>query len=126
MSQTDTHTEAHADDAPHAVPLWLLSAVFGLLLVLTVVTVAAWMVDLGSLNIPIAIGIATVKASVVALYFMHLRWDNPFNGAVLVIAMVFVALFISFSLIDSGQYKAQIDAAGPPPSEVEGLQVISE
>ncbi len=125
MSDTQAHTESHADE-PHAVPLWLLVGVFGLLLVLTVVTVGAWMVDLGSLNIPVAIGIAVVKASFVALYFMHLRWDSPFNGAVLIFAMVFVALFISFSLIDTSQYQGNVKEAGPPPAEIEGLEKLAE
>jgi len=43
---------------------------------LTVVTVAAAQVNLGSLNVPIALAIASVKAALVALIFMHLLWDE--------------------------------------------------
>ena len=38
----------------------------------------------------IAVGIATVKASLVALYFMHLRYDQPFYAIVLLTALLFL------------------------------------
>ena len=50
------------------------------------------------------VAIATVKATLVALYFMHLRWDRPFNAIVLVSAIVAVMLFVAFALLDSYQY----------------------
>ena len=56
----------------------------------TVATVAATWVDLGGWNLWIALGIATVKASLVALYFMHLRYDNPFYALIFVTALVFL------------------------------------
>ena len=46
-----------------------------LLMVLTVVTVAAAQFDFGVLNVPIALLIASVKATFVALYFMHLKHE---------------------------------------------------
>ena len=52
--------------------------------------------------------IATVKASLVALYFMHLRYDHPFNGLVLVAGLGFLALFIGIVLLDSTQYQPTI------------------
>jgi len=89
----------------HVVPLRVLVAVWLTLLVLTVMTVGAthWNFG-GSVNLWIAMGIATVKASFVALYFMHLRYDNPFHGIVLVTALLFVMLFIGLALIDTQQY----------------------
>ena len=39
---------------------------------------------------PLAIAIATVKGALVVLYFMHRRWDRPFNGVVFMIAIVTV------------------------------------
>jgi cytochrome c oxidase subunit 4 len=104
-------------EAGHIVPFGVLAGVFAVLMVLTALTVAAWCVDLGSLNIPIAIGIAVVKASFVALYFMHLRYDSPFNGTILVVAMVFVALFIIFSLVDTVEYnpgQEEFKRSNPP------------
>ena len=69
-------------------PLWLLAAVFAALLVLTCLTVAVAQVDLGNLNLYLAMAIATLKAALVVLFFMHLFWDRPFN------AMMFVGCLL--------------------------------
>jgi len=92
----------------HVVPAWVLLATWGALIVLTYITVAATKIDLGSLNLWIALGIATVKASLVALYFMHLRYDKPVNAVVFVGALCFVALFVVFTLMDTGYYEPQL------------------
>ena len=88
----------------HVVPTKVLVAVWLTLIVLTWLTVSATKIDLGGLNIFIALGIAVVKSAFVALYFMHLRYDKPFHGVVFVVALLFVALFISFALLDTKQY----------------------
>ena len=85
----------------HVMPLRVLFGVFGALLVLTVLTVAVTWVDLGSFNLYIALAVAVVKATLVALYFMHLRYDKPFNALALVATLLFVALFIGFALLDT-------------------------
>ena len=74
----------------------------------TVITVAASKVDLGQANIWVALAIALVKGGLVVMYFMHLRWDSPFNGIVLLAALFFVALFIGLALLDSTSYQPQI------------------
>jgi len=103
-------SEAGHPTVGHVVPLWLLAAVFGALLVLTWVTVAATYVDMGGTgNLAIALLIALVKASLVALYFMHLRWDRPINAIVLIGALLFVALFCGFALLDSATYRPQVE-----------------
>jgi cytochrome c oxidase subunit 4 len=104
---------AHANDSEHAqvghvVPLQLLFGVLAALLVLTVVTVAVTFVDLGPLNLVVALAIAVVKGSLVLLYFMHLRWDRPFNAVIIISALAFVAIFIGLTLLDSYSYQADI------------------
>ena len=69
----------------------------------TVITVAARYIDLGEANIYLAIGIAVIKATLVSLFFMHLRWDRPFNLMVLVGSMLFVVLMMIFCMMDVGQ-----------------------
>lgn len=96
---------------PHVVPLWLLGAVLGALLILTVLTVAVTYVDLGNMNIIVALLIAVVKAALVGLYFMHLRWDSPFNSVILISSLVFVAVFMAFALLDTAEYRPNVDAA---------------
>jgi cytochrome c oxidase subunit IV len=88
----------------HVVPFPVLAAVWGALLVLTVVTVAVAGLDLGGLNLPIALAIAVVKASLVLLYFMHMRYDRPMNAIVFVAALLFLMLFVSITLLDTRAY----------------------
>jgi cytochrome c oxidase subunit 4 len=85
----------------HISPVDQLVKVWGALVVLTVVTVAATWVDFGKMNLVVAMAIATVKALLVALYFMHLRYDRPLNGVIFIAAIVFVAIFISIAMMDT-------------------------
>jgi cytochrome c oxidase subunit IV len=81
------------------------------LLVLTFVTVAATTIDLGgSLNLWLAMIIATVKATLVALYFMHLRYDKPFVAIILIVALLCVLLFVGLTLLDTVQYHADVQS----------------
>jgi cytochrome c oxidase subunit 4 len=89
---------------PHVVPLRLLLSVFAALILLTVATVGATRLDLGGLNIWIALAIAMAKAGLVAEIFMHLRWDRPLNRILLFSAGIFVVLFIGIALLDSHAY----------------------
>lgn len=111
--------EEHEATQPyvHIVPFRVLAAVFGALLVLTVLTVAATKVDLGNWNLWLAMGIATVKAALVVLYFMHMRYDHPFNAVVFVTALAFVALFVSFALMDTVAYKPELIPGYAPKIE---------
>jgi cytochrome c oxidase subunit IV len=88
----------------HVLPRKVLLAVFGGLVVLTWVTVAATWVDLGAGNLWLAMGIATVKGLLVALFFMHLRWDRPINAVIFIGALLFVLLFVGMALTDSSSY----------------------
>jgi cytochrome c oxidase subunit 4 len=60
----------------HIVSPKLYLAVFAALMVGTALTVGAARVDLGALNIVVAMTIAVFKATLVVLYFMHLRWSG--------------------------------------------------
>ncbi len=92
----------------HVVPLKVLFGIWGTLLALTFVTVAVTWFDLGPFNLWVALGIAVVKAGLVALYFMHLRYDSPFNGFLLIGALAFVMLLAGVALTDSHQYEDQL------------------
>lgn len=116
-STTQLHDPGISPDEPHeehihVVSLPLLMAIFAALLVLTIATVGAIFIDAGDLNIWIALAIAVVKAALVALYFMHLRWDSMFNGMVLITSLAFVAIFIGASITDSTEYRTNLT---PPP-----------
>lgn len=70
------------------------------LLGLTVVTVAASYIQFGVLNIFIAMAIASVKAVLVCLYFMHLKYDNRVNQVVFAAAFFFLIIFVGLTLSD--------------------------
>jgi cytochrome c oxidase subunit 4 len=97
----------------HVASLRLLVVVLIALMFGTWLTVSATYVDLGALNIWIGLAIATGKATLVGLYYMHLRWDKPFNAFVFVSAFAFLALFIGITLMDTAHYQQVIIPAWP-------------
>jgi len=124
MSDTHEH-HGHEEGQPHihVMPMKVLATIFVLLLILTWVTYAAsWaarngVLDLGGGNVIVALIIALVKASLVALYFMHLKYDSLFNSIVLIGALLFVVLFIGISLLDTREYqpnRLEYKQANPP------------
>lgn len=60
----------------HVVPVKLYIAVFGALMVLTAITVAVAFVDLGALNNVVMLGVAITKATLVVMYFMHVKYST--------------------------------------------------
>lgn len=110
------HARDEHDAIAHPVPLSTLLGVFAALLVLTFITVAVTWVNLGPANIWIALFIAVAKAGLVALYFMHLRWDSPFNAIALMAALFFVALLLGIVILDSKEYQPNLE----PPSSGSG------
>lgn len=70
------------------------------LLVLTIVTVAVSRLDFGSANMLIAMGIASVKASLVIAFFMHVKWDTAINKIVFLSSFLFLSLLFIFTLAD--------------------------
>lgn len=74
--------------------------VWAILLVLTIITVKVSYYNFGILNIVVAMGVATVKGSLVCLYFMHLKYDNRVNQVIFVSAFVFLAIFVGLTASD--------------------------
>jgi cytochrome c oxidase subunit 4 len=91
------HSE-HSHGSPNDWKMYL--GILVALLFLTVVTVGAASFDFGSLNVVIAVLIATTKASLVALYFMHLRHDKGLNSIIFLSALLFLAFLLILCLID--------------------------
>lgn len=89
------------DSHHHIIPLKTLATVFGSLIGLTVLTVVAAHLPLGPLDMPVAILIAVVKASLVVMYFMALKYDKPVNSLTFSVGTLFVVIFITFTLFDT-------------------------
>ena len=79
-----------------------MTANLAALLVLTAITVGASYINFGSsaANVTIALTIATIKAILVALFFMHLRWDKPVNAIIAIAGFLFLGIFLMFDLLD--------------------------
>ncbi len=105
----------HGHGMSHVLPMKVLLGTWGALMVLTVLTVAVAKLpifDFGaSPNLLIAMVIATVKATLVCLYFMHLRYDKLFHTVVFISAILLATLFVSFALMDSTQYQTDVSWA---------------
>jgi cytochrome c oxidase subunit 4 len=96
------------DHVPHVLPLKLYLGVFAALLVLTAVTVWVSYFDFGDLNIVVALGVAMAKASLVAAVFMHLAFDKKFNLVVFLIGVLFLVMFLGFTMADT-EYRELAD-----------------
>ncbi len=84
---TTTHDE-HEHGLAHVAPIRVLVATGGTLLLLTIVTVLATRIDFGApVNLGVAMAIAVTKATLVILFFMHLRYDRLFHTVVFVSAI---------------------------------------
>ncbi len=72
------------------------------LLILTGITFGASYIQFGSsaANVVVALTIATIKATLVALFFMHLLHDKPVNAVIAGAGFVFLGLFLMFTLLD--------------------------
>ena len=89
-----------SENSTHVLPLKIYLLIFGVLLVLTVVTVQVAHVDLGFLNTVVALGIAAFKSSLVVLYFMHLRYSGPLPKLFWVAGLLWLAILLSFVMSD--------------------------
>ena len=106
------HAVAHGEDhgLAHTMPIWMLVAVLGALMLLTILTVSVTNYDLGSQgNLVVGMVIATIKAGLVITFFMHLLWDKKFHLILFLTAVLFVVLFLSMSIADRGEYQGNID-----------------
>lgn len=102
MAQPAPHDDHDGNHSHHIIPLSVLAKVFGALIFLTVFTViTAKYVDIGPLNVPLAIAIATTKAGLVVTFFMALKYDNRVNTMVFSVGSLFVVVFLAFTLLDT-------------------------
>ncbi len=97
-----SHEHGGPDHVPHVSPLSVYMKTFATLMVLTVITVGVSYVNLGTTaNLIIAVIIATIKATIVAAFFMHLAHDNKFHTIIFASGLVFLAVFVTFTMFDT-------------------------
>lgn len=84
----------------HTLPLKSHFLVYGALLALTFSTVAAARIDLGPLNVVIALTIAMTKAVLVGLFFMHLLYTAGRTKVTVVAGLLWLIILIALTLSD--------------------------
>jgi cytochrome c oxidase subunit 4 len=84
----------------HIVGYGQLAVILTLLLALTGVTVAVSYIHLGFFNVPLALTIASLKAALVLLFFMHLRFEGPVIRYSFITTVLFLAIMIGFTFWD--------------------------
>lgn len=84
----------------HLVPRKTYFAVFAALLVLTAITTAVAFTDLGPWNTVVALGIAFIKATLVALFFMHVKYSPRLTQVVVAGGIFWLAILIVLTLSD--------------------------
>jgi cytochrome c oxidase subunit IV len=94
-SPHDTHG-AH----PHIVPVSTYLLVFGALMVLTGVTVWVATLDFGAFNTVVAMAIAITKASLVVLFFMHVKYSPSLTKLLVAASFIWLALMVLGTLVD--------------------------
>lgn len=109
-SASGAQAGGHGDE-PHVLPLSTYFAVFGSLLILTILTVVVSVIGLPQpASIIVAMVVACMKASLVVLWFMHLKFDDRFYSLIFVISIFFLVLFFAFTAFDvltRGQVNAE-------------------
>ena len=120
----DAHGHGHEGEFSHPMPIWMLLTVFVTLLMLTVATVYQSSFDLGNIEVWLSLSIATVKAGLVIAFFMHLLWDKPLNMIIILSSLIFVSLFLGFTMMDAQGYRENLimtptlDESQPGATEV--------
>ena len=102
MSEHEEHNE-------HIVPPGVYAVIITTLLILTGITVFAAYVDLGRFNIVVALGIATVKATLVVLFFMHAKYVPERTKLVIISGIFWLGLLLLMTLSD---YVSRVDYRG--------------
>jgi cytochrome c oxidase subunit 4 len=74
--------------------------IFATLVVFTVITYRVALIDLGVLNIVVALTIAATKASLVALFFMHARWSPRLTQLVIAGSLFWLFILLALTLAD--------------------------
>ena len=76
-------TGGHTEHAEHHLSKNMYFGIFGALMILTALTVGVAYVNLGQLNIVVALAVAIIKASLVVMFFMHLKYESHLTKVVL-------------------------------------------
>ncbi len=101
-------------ESEHHIGLPQYFSVFGALMALTALTIWVAFQDFGWLNNVFAVGIAVIKATLVILWFMHVRYSSKLTKSLLTISLFFFLLLVAFVFADT-LTRGMLDITGRPP-----------
>lgn len=118
MSDHKDHHDGH-----HVVPVPIYLGIFAALLVLTGVTVWVAFLDLGSwgfLHTPLALAIAGLKAGLVVLWFMHVKYSVRLTWIFIAAGILWLLLLIVITVADYAGRNWELQDPGWRATEVVG------
>jgi cytochrome c oxidase subunit 4 len=86
--------------ADHVVPKRTYYLIFGILLVLTYLTVQISAFDLGPMNTVAALAIASLKATLVVLFFMHVKYGTRLTKLAVIAGLYWLLILLALTLSD--------------------------
>ncbi|MCD8554857.1 cytochrome C oxidase subunit IV family protein [Seleniivibrio sp.] len=92
---SENHEHQH-----HILSIKTAGIILVLLLLLTGTTVAVSRIDLGFLNVAVALTLAVTKALLVILFFMHMKYENRFMQMIVFLCFLLLAIFIGMTFFD--------------------------
>ena len=92
--------QEHFDPMSHVVPIRMYVTIWAALMIFTGLTVFAATVELHVFNIVLALLIATIKGTLVALFFMHLRYSTKLTMVTVIAAIFFLFILFGLSMTD--------------------------
>src|SRR5580704_19158035 len=117
MSDKVEHTKEHGEHGgdefyvhAHVSSVKFYVGILAILVAFTLLTVAVASVHLGPLNLAVAIAIASAKATLVVMFFMHLKYDNKFNATIVICSLMFIGVFFAYTMNDTDT-RAELDDA---------------
>jgi cytochrome c oxidase subunit 4 len=113
--ETHGHDAHDADDGmvhSHVSSVKFYVGILAILVAFTLLTVAVASIHLGPLNLAVAIAIASAKATLVVMFFMHLKYDNRFNATIVICSLMFIGVFFAYTMNDTDTRGELDDAQG--------------
>jgi len=86
--------------SPHVVPPRTYYVIFLILMVCTALTTAVAFIDLGPFNTLAALGIAILKATLVVLFFMHVKYSTRLTWAVVLGSLFWLGILLVMTAAD--------------------------
>ena len=91
---------ASEEHRQHVISIGIYVGIWAILMVLTAVTVFVSFIELHDWNIVLALTIATIKGTLVVLFFMHLFYSSKLTKVTVIAALFFLFLLLSLSMTD--------------------------